>query len=143
MGGRGGGGCVVGAVLLEAVGAHGLVVFEESEVGRLEAADGVAFRVGDDDVDDGERDAGADGVLGLAWGGGAVGLYGALRGGLGERDGQSDGDKGCGGEKELCGTADEMRGFFPFARFKGRVRRTIQRKGARKIRDARKLFRCE
>jgi hypothetical protein len=60
-------------MLLEAVGVHGLVVFEEGEVGLFEAVDGVALLVGNDDVDDGEGDAGADGVLRLAggwrWGG--------------------------------------------------------------------------
>jgi hypothetical protein len=49
-----------------------LVVFEEGEVGLLEAVDGVALGIGDDDIDDGEGDAGLDGVGGLV--GGGIGL---------------------------------------------------------------------
>jgi hypothetical protein len=94
-------------VLLEAVGVHGLVVFEDGEVGLLEAVDGLAFGVGDGDIDDGEGDAGLDGVRGLAGGrgGGLDGILsdwvldGGLDGGLG---GSGEGEAGgCGGQD--CG----------------------------------------
>ena len=54
-------------MLLEAVGQHGLLVFEDGEVGLLEVVDGTALGVGDDDVEDGERDAGVDGICGGGW----------------------------------------------------------------------------
>jgi hypothetical protein len=45
-----------------------LIVFEDGEIGLLKAVDRMALGVGDDDVDDGEWDPGADGVLRLVSG---------------------------------------------------------------------------
>jgi hypothetical protein len=100
-------------MLFEAVWLDGPVVFEQGEVGLLEAVDGMALLVGDDDVDDGKRDAGLDGVLGLAGGRRAIGLDGILRGILrgvlrlgGGRGKQGKGD--CGGGKSGSGVKPEV-----------------------------------